>query len=355
MTGEPIPILTGRLEQHITADVAFGVWLYYTVTGDRDFMDRYGWEILLETARFWASRAEWNEAEQRYEICDVIGPDEYKDHVSNNAYTNYMAANNIRLGLRTMDLLDAEGGTAAERLRAQFDFSAVRKELCRVLDSLYLPQPNEDGIIPQFDGYFSLKHIDLAPYRNAGNVGAIYNDYNQDQICTFQVHKQADTVVLLMLMEDLFPNEIRKINYDFYEARTLHDSSLSKSTHCVLAADLGESETAYRFFKGCGEVDFGPNMRTSDAGIHTASMGGIWQCAVYGFGGVRVAGENLHITPKLPSAWQSLSFPLIWRGQHLQVSVTRETVTVHNSGKQDISITVNGTGVQIHAEETVVL
>ena len=355
VTGEPIPILTGLLEQHITADVAFGLWLYYTATGDRDLMDRYGWEMLLETARFWASRAEWKEAAQRYEICDVIGPDEYKDHVDNNAYTNYMAAFNMRLGLRTMDLLDSEGGPAAGRLRAQFDFPALREELRRVLDRLYLPCPNEDGIIPQFDGYFDLKHIDLAPYRNAGSVGSIYNDYNQEQICTFQVHKQADTVVLLMLMEDLFPDEIRKTNYDFYEARTLHDSSLSKSTHCVLAADLGESETAYRFFEGCGEVDFGPNMRTSDAGIHTASMGGIWQCAVYGFGGVRVSGEALHMAPKLPPAWRSLSFPLVWHGQPLRVSVDGGTVTVRNAGTQDVRITVKGTVVQVHAGETAVL
>ena len=311
--------------------------------------------MLLDTACFWASRAEWKEAEQRYEICDVIGPDEYKEHVSNNAYTNYMAANNMKLGLRIMDLLEAEGGPAAERLRAQFDFPAIREELVRVLGRLYLPQPNGDGIIPQFDGYFSLKNIDLTPYRNAGSVGSIYNDYNQDQICTFQVHKQADTVVLLMLMEDLFPDEIRKTNYDFYESRTLHDSSLSKSTHCVLASDLGESETAYRFFEGCGEVDFGPNMRTSDAGIHSASMGGIWQCAVYGFGGVRVVGEKLHIAPKLPRAWKHLSFPLVWRGQNLRVSVEGTTVSVQNAGTREVSVTVNGTGIRIPAGETAVL
>ena len=162
-------------------------------------------------------------------------------------------------------------------------------------------------------------------------------------------------MVLMMLMEDLFPDEIRKINYDFYESRTLHDSSLSRSTHCVLAADLGESETAYRFFEGCGEVDFGPNMRTSDAGIHTASMGGIWQCAVYGFGGVRVAGEELNITPKLPQAWKRLEFPLVWRGQNLRVSVEGKSVTIRNTGTKEVSIRVNGTGVRIPAGETAAL
>lgn len=347
VTGKPIPILTGLLEQHITADVAFGVWQYYTVTGDRDFMDRCGWEILLETGRFWASRAEWIEASGRYEIRNVIGPDEYKDHVDNNAYTNYMAAYNMRLALRAMNVLEAEESPAAASLRERFPFGDLRKEILPVLDRLYLPQPDENGIIPQFDGYFALKHLDLTPYRNAGSVGSIYNDYNQDQICTFQVHKQADTVVLLLLLDDLFPAEIRKKNYYFYEARTLHDSSLSKSTHCVLAADLGEDETAYRFFEGCGNVDFGPNMGTSDAGIHTASMGGIWQCAVYGFGGVRVVGEDLTIAPRLPKAWRSLCFRLVWRGQPLSVSVCGSSLRVENRGAAPVRLLLYGRPAEI--------
>ena len=347
VTGEPIPILTGLLEQHITADVAFGIWQYYTVTGDLDFMDRYGWEILLETGRFWASRAEWKEEAGRYEICDVIGPDEYKDHVSNNAYTNYMAAYNMRLALKAMDILEKESTPSAAGLKERFCFGNLRKEIMPVLDRLYLPQPDENGIIPQFDGYFDLKHLDLTPYRNAGSVGSIYKDYNQDQICTFQVHKQADTVVLLLLLDDLFPAEIRKKNYYFYESRTLHDSSLSKSTHCVLAADLGEDETAYRFFEGCGNVDFGPNMDTSDAGIHTASMGGIWQCAVYGFGGVRVVGEELLISPKLPKVWRSLNFRLIWHGQPLEVSISRESLRVQNHGTLPVQLLLHGSRTEI--------
>ena len=218
-----------------------------------------------------------------------------------------------------------------------------------MLDALYLPRPNGDGIIPQFDGYFSLKHIDLAPYRNAGSVGSIYNDYNQDQICTFQVHKQADTVQLLMLLNDLFPDEIRKANYDFYEARTLHDSSLSRSSHCVMAADMGETGTAYRFFEGCAGIDFGPNMETSDAGIHAASMGGIWQCAVYGFGGVQVVGEELHINPRLPDAWRSLAFPLTWRGQPLRVAVSGRSMTVRNTGSRDAELLIRGERIRIPA------
>ncbi len=348
VTGKPIPILTGILEQHITADIAYSVWQYAVATGDWAFMDRCGFEILLDTGRFWASRAEWIGEKDRYEIRHVIGPDEYKDNVDNNAYTNYMAAHNMRLALQAMDLLETRDTAESRALRARFDFPSLRQDLRRVLEKLYLPEPDADGIVPQFDGYFDLKHIDLTPYKGR-QPGAIYNDYNQEQICTFQVHKQADTVVLLLLMDDLFSPDIRQKNYTFYEARTLHDSSLSRSTHCVLAADLGEIDTAYQFFTGCGETDMGPNMGSSDAGVHTASMGGIWQCVVYGFGGTRIRGQDLHIAPRLPAGWKRLIYPLTWHGQDLQVTAEGERLRVENRGTEAVTLCLKGRMTEIPA------
>ena len=347
VTGKPIPILTGMIEQHITADVAFGVQLYHAVTGDEAFMDDCGYEILIDTARFWASRFTWDEARNAYVILDVIGPDEYKEHVDNNAYTNYMAVHNMQLALSAMDALEKRGDAVYRRLNEQFDFAACREKIRRVMAKAYLPKPDADGIVPQFDGYFDLKAIDLTPYKNAKQVGTIYQDYNNEQIGTFQVHKQADTLVLMLLMDDLFPQDVKVKNYYFYEARTLHDSSLSKSTHCVLAADLGEMETAYRFFRGCGSIDLGPNMGTSDMGVHTASMGGIWQCAVYGFGGVRVVADTLQIHPRLPAAWHSLCLPLTWRGQRLRLTVTAEGAVLENLGDQPVDAVLAGHPVRV--------
>jgi hypothetical glycosyl hydrolase len=159
---------------------------------------------------------------------------------------------------------------------------------------------------------------------------------------------------LLTLLNDLYPDAIRKANYDYYEARTLHDSSLSRSSHCVMAASMGEMETAYRFFEGCNGIDLGPNMMTSDAGIHAASMGGIWQCAVCGFGGIQVTGEELHIDPRLPEAWHSLVYPLTWRGQPLRITVAKESVSVKNEGTLAITAMVRGERVRIPAGEAFV-
>jgi hypothetical glycosyl hydrolase len=126
--------------------------------------------------------------------------------------------------------------------------------------------------------------------------------------------------MLFFLMEDMFTLAVKQANWKYYEARTLHDSSLSLSTHCVLASDMGEKDLAYSLFHRAAEIDLGPNMKTSNEGIHSASFGGLWQCVVYGFGGVRMLNGRLRIEPKLPKAWKQLDFDLIWHGQRLEIS-----------------------------------
>jgi hypothetical glycosyl hydrolase len=350
-TGSPMEILTGVLEQHITADIPYAVAQYFAATGDQDFMDRFGYEIFIDTARFWVSRATWDHTLGKAVILNVIGPDEYKEHVDKNAYANYMAHHNLKLALDAIDTLEARSDATAVRLNAQFDLPASHTAIRRLYDTLYLPPPDRDGILPQFDRYFSLKPIDLAKYKRAGAVGAIYHDYNIEQISGFMVSKQADVLVLLLLMDDLLSAEQKRGNFLFYEARTLHDSSLSKSTHSVLASDLGMKALAYDFFRDVCDTDLGSDMQSSDMGIHSASLGGLWQCAVFGFGGVRVTGGALHITPGLPDAWRSLSFPLVWRGQPLRVHAGRGSVHVMNLGTQTVQIILAGVPTQIPPAE----
>lgn len=334
VTGETLKILTGLIEQHITADIAYAVWQYYIITGDEDFMDQYGYEMILDTAKFWTSRLEWKEEKNRYEITDVIGPDEYKEHVDNNAYTNYLAYFNMNLAKNLIAELKSGKEKIYHELNRKLDLETVLSKITDMLPKLYLPAPDEKtGIIPQFDGYFDLKTIDLTKYKECSVVGTIYSDYNAEQISSFQVLKQSDLVMLFYLMDDLFDEETKKKNYFYYEERTLHDSSLSKSTHSVIANDLKLKDVAYRFFKGASMVDLGEEMKSSNAGIHSASMGGIWQAAILGFGGVRVVGEDLRIAPMLPHEWTKLTYPLTWKNSPLKITVTKNKVTVENFGE----------------------
>lgn len=335
VTGEPIPILTGKLEQHISADVSYAVWQYYMTTQDEEFMKQTGYEIILATAVFWADRVQW-EGENCH-IRDVIGPDEYKEHVDDNAYTNYLVKYNLDLALRIAEKLQKETPDAYEKLDIKWEITANLDKIRKAAEGIYLPKADSNGIIPQYDGYEKLKYLDITKYKESDVVGTIYEDYNMEQIGEYQVHKQADTVLLLLLFPELVSEENREKNYEFYEKRTLHDSSLSKSSHALLAAKLGRTREAYEFFKGCCDTDLGPVMTTSDAGIHSACMGGIWQCVVQGFGGVEVRNDGLHINPALPKQWKSLNFQIDYQGNRLTVTASHEGVECRNKGGKPVT------------------
>ena len=374
VTGLLIKVWSGFIEQHITADVAFGVWQYYTITGDQDYMDRYGYELIFDTARFWASRLEDKNRQIHervneqgvteftetvtedglYHICDVVGPDEYKEHKTDNAFTNYLAVWNMKKAAEYYELLKEENAELFRTLDEKLDLEHWYKEWTQKADKVFLPIPNECNVLPQDSTYLTLKDIDLSKYMAQDFVGGIFRDYNLTQINQIQVSKQADVLVLFFLLEDLFPHEVKEATWAYYSARTTHDSSLSLCTHAVLAADMREKEEAYKLFKKSTEIDLGPVMTTSNAGIHTASFGGIWQGVVYGFGGLRMLGGKLRINPFLPDEWTKLTYTIIWHGQNLQVCVTHGNVTVRNlTATEKVKLELCGQEVQLDGELTV--
>jgi len=329
VTGTPIKIWTGVIEQHITSDVAYGVWQYYLATRDQEFMDTKGYEIIMETATFWASRLTWNESQQRYEVRGVIGPDEYKEHVDNNAFTNYMAHWNMQTAIACYEKLQRQSPVVWAQLNDRLQLQPAYEEWIQKAERIYLPQPREtDLVIPQDDTYLTKEIIDLTKYRNQKEVGLILEDYNMDQVNQIQVSKQADIMVLFYLLEHCFTDEVKQANWKYYEPKMLHDSSLSMSTHSILASDLDEMDLAYQLFEQAARIDLGQNMKSSDQGIHTASIGGIWKCVVFGFGGVRAVNGQLRIDPRLPDPWDSLSFPVYWQGDLLKVHVTHDAIKV---------------------------
>ncbi|MGL6166727.1 MAG: glycoside hydrolase family 65 protein [Fusobacteriaceae bacterium] len=339
ITGKATKIQSGFIEQHITCDVVYALWQYYMVTKDEEFMENYGFEILFDTATFWASRLEWNEEKKEYHINNVIGPDEYKEHINNNAFTNYMAHWNLNLAMEYYSKIKAEKpavfNTLNEKLSLDLNLSVWKEKA----EKIYLPVPRkEDSVIPQDDTYLTKEIIDLTKYKNQEHVGSLFKDYSLDQVNNIQVSKQADIMVLFYLLENRFSTDIKKANWDYYEPKTLHDSSLSLSTHCVLASDMNDKEMAYDLFRRASEIDLGPNMKTSDHGIHAASLGGIWQCIVNGFSGVRMLGGELRIDPKLPENWNEVSFPLNWHGVNLKIIVNKEVLTLVRNSDSDVEI-----------------
>lgn len=336
VTGAQSKIWSGFIEQHISADIAFAVYQYENVTGDLEFMERCGYEMVFETANFWSSRLEWNAEGNRYEIRNIIGPDEYKEHVSNNAFTNYMAYFNLKLAERYAEELSVRN----PQLLQTFGLGDAHQDWKNKAESLYLPEPREtDLVIPQDDTYLQLPEIDLSKYKNQAKVRTIYRDFNAQGINGIQVTKQADTVLMFYLLEQTFLREDARLsyasklaNYRYYEPRTLHDSSLSLAVHAVVANDLGEADTAYSLFRQACDIDLGEKMDTSDEGIHAAAIGGIWTSAVFGFGGVRFSEEMLQINPRLPKHWRRMQFTICWQGTALTLEITRNLLKVTAHG-----------------------
>ena len=321
-TGKATPVWSGIKEHHVTADIAFAARDYYRITGDQAFWEQCGQELVLETAKFWCSRAVWQQSRQRYEILDVIGPDEYTEHVDNNAYTNYLAHENVAMAVQ---ILRESQQQAAALCREQ----GWEKRFLDFLKKLYLPQPNQDGILPQDDTFLQkLELPTIETYRQSKHKQAILRDFSRDEVVDLQVLKQADLVMLLNLMPNRFSPEIVAKNVRYYEARTVHDSSLSYCAHACACAQIGEVSLADAFFQKALEVDLDDNETDSRDGVHAAALGGILNSLLEGFAGVRAIETGLVATPHLPARWKKMTFLRRVQGILYRICIEGDKATI---------------------------
>jgi trehalose/maltose hydrolase-like predicted phosphorylase len=318
--GELIRIWPGDIEHHITADVAYAVMQYWRVTGDDDFMRDCGAEVVLDTARFWGSRVEWNGTRGRYEINDVIGPDEYHDHVDNNVYTNRLARWNLEAALEALAWLRREYPEKAAELESRLDLTPGRlAHWADVIGCLYVLHDPETGLMEQFEGFFDLNDVDLADYEPRSTSMQFLLGIEETQ--RYQVIKQPDVLMLLYLLADRVDPKVLRVNWDYYTPRTdlTYGSSLGPAIQALLAAWLGEPEVAHGHFLHAARTDLEDVRGNTAEGIHAATAGGLWQAAVFGFAGLRLSGEGYTVDPHLPAHWRRLSFSFRCRGERVHL------------------------------------
>jgi trehalose/maltose hydrolase-like predicted phosphorylase len=316
-----IQILCGKEEQHISADVAYAVWQYWQAAGDEGFLLDAGAEILLETGRFWSSRAQL-EADGRRHIRGVIGPDEYHEHIDDNAFTNVMARWNIRRALDVAALLRERWPECWARLSSRLGLDdAELKQWLNAADTMATGLDTKTGLFEQFAGFFALEDIDLTDY--AGRSVPMDVVLGRERTQRSQVVKQADVVALLGLLPEEFVGETGAKNFDYYEPRCGHGSSLSRAMHGMVAARLGRSEMALRYFQQTAAIDLADTHVAIDGGIHIAALGGIWMTAVLGFAGLSLHSKGIALDPQLPPNWRSLGFGVQWRGRHLRIKIAQ--------------------------------
>jgi kojibiose phosphorylase len=327
--GERVPVLTGREEHHIAADIAYAIWSCRLVSGDARFFQHYGAEMLLEIAHFWASRATRG-ADQHYHIRRVIGPDEYHESVDDNAYTNELARWTLRRGLAVVAELQRDHPDRWRELAAQIELTAAELDLWRqVADGLVSNFDPQTNLIEQFSGYHSLEEIDLRNHDSSvATIDARLGWYEMQKT---KVLKQADVVMLLVLLWDDFAPDVRAANFRYYEPKTSHDSSLSPSFHALVAVRLGDLTLAEDYLQRALQIDLDvtrKGLAGAAGGVHIAALGGVWQALAFGFLGMRAQDAGLRFDPHIPAHWGTLQLPIQWRGRQLRVTASAEPARI---------------------------
>jgi len=309
-------------EHHVSAAVAYGIYNYTRITGDLEFFYNKGIYILIETARFWASRCEYIEKENRYEIRKVTGPDEWHEPVDNNVYTNYLARWNLLYVKRKLDELKKDNYSLYSNVIEKTKFSDEEAiGLQSIADKIYLPKMAGRNILEQFEGYFDLKDCIIEKYdENDWPIRPeILKELTVDKTSLI---KQADVVMLMYLLENEFSAEEIKENYHYYEKRTLHGSSLSPAIYSIVGLRTGDKGKAYRYLRRAAFIDLLNLQKNTREGIHAANAGGVWQVIVFGFAGVKTDDRGeLVINPNMPEGWKNLNFKIWHNGKRLSINI----------------------------------
>jgi kojibiose phosphorylase len=319
---------------HISGDVAMAMWEYFRVTNDDSLLLEGGAEVILECARFYLSYIYFKPDKRRYEVLDVIGPDEYHERVNNNAFTNMVVKETFAIANATVAYLKRNHPKA---LRALVRKIGIARELARFIEAerrLYVPRPAaKTGVIEQFDGYFQLKDTTVEQVKARMVHPNEYLGAAQGLAVPTKVIKQADVVMMLNLFKDRFPARIKKANWEYYEPLTEHGSSLSACAYAMVATEFGNLDFAYKYFLKTAKIDLEAKYKLYVGtifmgGSHPAANGGAWMTAIVGFGGVHADERRLSITPRLHPKWKRLEFTLTYRGDRFRVAITQQAVMI---------------------------
>lgn len=333
-------------EIHRNGAIAYAIYNYCRYTGSQDYLTEGGLEVLIGIARFWAQRVSFSEPKGRYVILGVTGPNEYENNVNNNWYTNYLTAWCLRYAASSAEYVAIHYPEAFRRIAGVTGLNAVREELVQwrqIADGIFLPEmETEQGpLFLQQEGYLDKEQ------RMAADIPTDQRPINQhwswDRILRSCFIKQADVLQGLYFFQEAFDRSTIGRHFDFYEPRTVHESSLSPCVHSILASLTGRAEKAYELYLRTARLDLDDYNHEVHEGLHVTSMAGSWLSVVEGFGGVRVGPDGrLHITPRLPEAWGSLAFQMHYRGAVLRLALKRGEVELCSTNGVACEVVVGG-------------
>ena len=312
-------------QYHVSSAVVYAIVKYIRATGDTSILKDGAMEVIIECAKMYRSLLLKKADSNFYEIYDVVGPDEYHERVNNNVYTNRMAKLTFKTAYDMIGELDGE--TYAE-LSKKYDLEKLKEIFKDSFENIKINEPNENGIIEQFDGYFSLEDTSVATVRSRlldekEYWGGAYGVASQTQVI-----KQADVIAMMSIFKDDYTKELLEKNWEYYEPRTEHGSSLSACMYSLVACQTGKAEVAYPFFMKSAKADLTPGGKEWAGliyigGTHPASEGGAWIVAINGFAGISIKDGKLLCEPNMPKHWKGMSFKLKFMDKMYKVTIDK--------------------------------
>ena len=337
-TGRPVRTYFRDKQIHISADIVYSIQKYVEQTNDYSILKEGGMELILEAARFFLSYLYYSPEHKRYEVLDVIGPDEYHERVNNNAFTNRMVLAVFEITRNYIEMFKENDPAFIDDLIKRICFNDDLEFMKTVIKKFYMPKPDErdgavHGVIEQFDGYFRHEDCSLETVRSRLKDPKEYWGCSGGVATPTRIIKQADVVTMLALFGDDYSAEIKKANLDYYEPRTEHGSSLSSCMYAFLSCETGSSEWAYPFFIKTSEIDItGKSKHYAGlvyiGGTHPAANGGAWLTAIRGFCGFSIENGEIKIKPRLPPLWDKVKFTVILHGVEYEITVTKEDYSI---------------------------
>ncbi len=306
-------------EIHRNGAIAYAIYNYVRYTGDEDYLINYGLDVLVEIARFWASRVSFSKRKGKYVILGVTGPNEYENNVNNNWYTNKLASWCLKY---TLDLLKQH-----EYIKSKLNISSEELQAWeQISKNIYFPIIEEIGIFEQQDGFMDKEIIPASKIPKEDLP--INQNWSWDRILRSCFIKQADVLQGMYFFSHEYSVLEKKKHFDFYEPLTVHESSLSPCVHCILAAEISYKEKAYEMYLRTSRLDLDDYNNDTKDGLHITSMAGTWMSFVHGFGGLRVKEGTLSFSPILPSNWKSYSFRIMFRNRLINLSIDKNNIEI---------------------------
>jgi maltose phosphorylase len=339
------------LQFQASTAVAYGIAHYVNISDDIEFLYDYGAEMLIEISRFLESRGSWNAGKTNFSFFSVMGPDEFHMMVNHNCYTNYMAKKTFEYTEKTLAAMERNTPEKYAAFCKKTGLTGIERQtfiLCA--EKMTILYDENTKLFEQHEKYFSLPHIEISQIPLTDFP--LYHNWSYDRIYRTDMIKQPDVLMFLFLYNNDFSSEIKRVNYQFYEPRTIHESSLSPSIHSIFACEIGELAEAFRFFAFATRMDLDNYNRNSAEGLHTTSIAAAWMNIVYGFGGMRSDSEVLILNPALPGQWTEYEFTILYRNVHIRIKVTAAQVTLSTEDQVNEAIPLVIYGKRRHFDST---